>query len=78
VYTRIEEKDCFTAYHLKSDELEFLNIIFTNKVAVSNSVDLLYYLNPVHVYTLINSSYNKTVTLVCLLVLLYELLYYVC
>jgi hypothetical protein len=53
---------------IKSDELEFLNTIFANKVAILYFVDLLYYLNPIHVCMLINSSYNKTITLVCLLV----------
>ena len=76
MYMHIEKKDWFTAYHLKSDE--FLNIMFANKVAILYSVDLLNYLNPIHVCTLINSSYNKTITSVLLLVLLYELLYNVC
>jgi len=78
VYMHIEEIDCFNMHRLKSDELEFLNIIFANKVAILYSVDLLYCLDPMRVCKLINSSYNKTITLVRLLVLLYELLYYVC
>ena len=55
VYLHIEEIDCFTVYRLKSDELEFLNIIFANKVAILYSVDLLYCLNPMHVCKLVNN-----------------------
>ena len=44
LYIYINKKDWFTVCH-KSEELQFINILSANKVAILRTVDLLYLLN---------------------------------